>query len=387
MDYSKAAIEAVQRGSAAFCKFLAANDTKKTKANQSGFLVPVAAYTVLFNKKPTEDIVKRIVKIKWQDGSITESCFTWYASKREYRITRFGRNFEFLHENYTGALFVLSKLSDDDYEGFFLNTDDEIQSFLNAFGMSPTDAGNLINKENVLPEVAEKTIFDLIIEETGGIFPESTQMSSNARRAYEYISRNKKDILVNPDKCIVKWTETEYRLFRYYEQIQYGSQIKTGFDTVEEFVNYANKVLNRRKSRAGKSLEHHLAAVFDANNVLYSAQPKTEGNKKPDFIMPSIEKYHDPAFDFLGLTYLGAKTTCKDRWRQILSEADRIPEKHLFTLQQGISSQQLDEMKEANVILVVPQEYIKMYPETKRDIIINFKSFIQMVKEKQNTYI
>lgn len=387
MDYSRAAIESVQKGDAAFCKFLSANDTKKTGGHQSGFLVPVAAYSVLFATKPKEAIEKRTVKIKWQDGSITESCFTWYASKREYRITKFGRNFEFLHEEYTGALFVLSKLSDEDYEGFFLNTDDEIQSFLNAFGMSPTDAGNLINKENMSPEIAEKTIFDLIIEETGGIFPESTEMSYNARRAYEYITKNTRDIIVNPDRCIVKWTETEYRLFRYYEQIQYGSQIKAGFNTVEEFVNYANKVLNRRKSRAGKSLEHHLAAVFDANNILYSAQPKTEGNKKPDFILPSIEKYHDPTFDFLGLTYLGAKTTCKDRWRQILSEADRIPEKHLFTLQQGISASQLDEMKDANVVLVVPKEYIRMYPEEKRDIIIDFKSFLRIVKEKQQTYI
>ena len=33
---------------------------------------------------------------------------------------------------------------------------------------------------------------------------------------------------------------------------------------------------------------------------------------------------------FLSLvsSMLGVKTTCKDRWRQVLSEADRIPQKH-----------------------------------------------------------
>jgi hypothetical protein len=30
---------------------------------------------------------------------------------------------------------------------------------------------------------------------------------------------------------------------------------------------------------------------------------------------------------------LGAKTTCKDRWRQVLTEAIKIPHKHLFTLE------------------------------------------------------
>jgi hypothetical protein len=120
--------------------------------------------------------------------------------------------------------------------------------------------------------------------------------------------------------------------------------------------------------------------------VHYTPQPHTEGNKRPDFILPSIEKYHDLSFEMEGLTYLGAKTTCKDRWRQILNEANRIPEKHLFTLQQGISPQQMDEMKEEKVTLVVPQEYIRCYPTEKRDMIINLRTFIEMVKEKDQRY-
>ena len=44
------------------------------------------------------------------------------------------------------------------------------------------------------------------------------------------------------------------------------------------------------------------------------------------------------------LCTLAAKTTCKDRWRQILSEADRLRDenKYLCTMQQGISSAQMD---------------------------------------------
>jgi hypothetical protein len=52
---------------------------------------------------------------------------------------------------------------------------------------------------------------------------------------------------------------------------------------------------------------------------------------------------------------LAAKTTCKDRWRQILNEADRIPAKHLLTLQEGVSEGQFREMNDAGVRLVVPR--------------------------------
>lgn len=51
---------------------------------------------------------------------------------------------------------------------------------------------------------------------------------------------------------------------------------------------------------------------------------------------------------------LGAKSTLKDRWRQVLSEAERIPEKHLITLEPGISEHQTGEMQAKRLRLVIP---------------------------------
>lgn len=53
------------------------------------------------------------------------------------------------------------------------------------------------------------------------------------------------------------------------------------------------------------------------------------------------------------LCTLAAKTTCKDRWRQILNEADRLRDEHkyLCTMQQGISATQMDEMRAEKVIV------------------------------------
>jgi hypothetical protein len=162
--------------------------------------------------------------------------------------------------------------------------------------------------------------------------------------------------------------------------------ITHGFPSVEDFINTANIVLNRRKSRAGKSLEHHLAAIFDGNGVRYKAQAITEGNKKPDFIFPSQDAYHDAAYSTDRLVSLAAKTTCKDRWRQILNEADRLRDrpKYLCTLQQGISAAQMDEMQAENVILVVPKPYIQAYPADRRERIWTLGHFVTYVKEVEN---
>lgn len=208
-------------------------------------------------------------------------------------------------------------------------------------------------------------------------------MSHAARIIDNVIRLNSGLIISNPDQLLLSWTEEEYRLFRALEQARYGNKIKVGFKSVDDFITLANQVLNRRKSRAGKSLENHLAAIFDGNNIRYTAQGTTEGKKKPDFIFPSAEDYHNMEFSVEKLCVLAAKTTCKDRWRQILSEADRLRDqnKYLCTLQQGISSAQMDEMQAEGVVLVVPEKYISTYPKDKRDRIWTIYQFVQYVKE------
>ncbi len=77
---------------------------------------------------------------------------------------------------------------------------------------------------------------------------------------------------------------------------------------------------------------------------------------------------------------LAAKTTCKDRWRQILNEADRIQVKHLLTLQEGVSENQFKEMTEAGVKLVVPRALHDSYPKDIRQNLLSLKEFINNVR-------
>ncbi len=80
---------------------------------------------------------------------------------------------------------------------------------------------------------------------------------------------------------------------------------------------------------------------------------------------------------------LGAKSTCKDRWRQVLSEANKISQKHLLTLQPSISVSQTSEMKDARLQLVVPEPIHNTYTSEQRDWLWTLSDFILEVRSRQ----
>lgn len=106
-------------------------------------------------------------------------------------------------------------------------------------------------------------------------------MSHAARIIDNVIRLNSGLIISNPDQLLLSWTEEEYRLFRALEQARYGNKIKVGFKSVDDFITLANQVLNRRKSRAGKSLENHLAAILMGiiSDIQHRGQRKGRRNR------------------------------------------------------------------------------------------------------------
>lgn len=389
MSVATQAIQTAMSGQLTFTKFLAANDTGLTGGHQAGIYISKPSIPILFDEPGIKGQNKeKWVKVKWQDDFETETRFIYYGqgTRNEYRITNFGRGFPFLRPEFTGALFIITKMDEENYKGYVLNTEDEINEFLSAFGLTPPETNRLIELSRTDASLREQAAIDEFINSLTVDFPSSGVMSSAARMITYASLINRSLTVTDPDKTILQWTDQEYKLFRALEQDRYGQVVANGFSSVDDFVALANQVLNRRKSRAGKSLEHHLSAVFDENQVQYTAQAVTEGNKRPDFIFPSETAYHDFSFPVSKLTSLAAKTTCKDRWRQILNEADRLRDgrKYLCTLQQGISAMQMDEMESEKVTLVVPKAYISTYPRDKQDRIWSLQKFVEYVKEQQN---
>lgn len=385
---SHQAIASVHRGKLSFCKFLSANDTGLTGGHQCGIYVPKQAYSIIFDEKCVKGENKeRLGKIRWMGNFETESKFTYYGTgtRNEYRITRFGRGFELLKPENTGALAVIVKMDDEDYEGWVLDREDDIDDFLNYFSLSPAETGRLIGTQMLSADkLKEKKLamMDTFVHTLKGKFPKAFDMSKAARDIFNNVYDHVENIVEKPDDELLAWNNMEYDLFRRIEEIQYGDVIRGGFASMQDFIDTANSVLNRRKSRAGKSLEYHLEAIFEGNNLVYESQVITEERKRPDFVFPGQSAYHNPDYPADKLVVLGAKTTCKDRWRQVINEADRVKIKYLCTLQQGISPQQLHEMKSENVVLVVPKPYINTYPKEYRDDIFSLAKFIRLVQEK-----
>ncbi|MBO7466579.1 MAG: restriction endonuclease [Bacteroidaceae bacterium] len=378
----------VQKSQSALCKFITPNDTGSTGGHQCGFHISKEAWSMFLEEEGQRGSNITIpIRIRWQNDFYTNSCFKYYGvgTRNEYRITRFGHSFPYLTEDNVGDLLVLARFDKDYYEAFVLQTDDDIDGFFSFFNLSYEKTNQIIDIRQQIPP--EQKLLTLIADFVSRYsdFPETRIMAQGARVCYnEANGIIPQNIVAKPDDILLGWLDTEYSLFKYMEEKVYADICTKPFPSLDSFVSMANEVLNRRKSRAGKSLEHHLADIFTKNELMFEEQAVTEENKKPDFLFPNSICYHNIAFPGDLLTVLGAKTTCKDRWRQVLNEADRVEQKYLFTLQQGISANQLKEMHDYKLHLVVPHRYLTSFPKEYRDDISDLTSFIEMVKERQS---
>ena len=216
----------------------------------------------------------------------------------------------------------------------------------------------------------------------GSKFPTTAVFSAFARTAAADV-----DVIGDPDGSLLRWLEMEELLFYTLERHIVDQRLRAGFlvngkADVDGFVSFSLSVQNRRKSRAGHSLEHHLASVFEAHNLRFDRGGRTEGNKRPDFLFPGTNAYLDPTFPVDALTLLGAKSSCKDRWRQVLSEGERVPQKHLVTLEPGISVNQTDEMRAAGLQLVVPGPLHSSYRPEQSSWLMSLADLLIMTKAR-----
>ena len=141
-------IQAVKSGKTSFCRFITGNDAGVTGSHQAGFYIPKNAAPLLFGTecKRGENKEKRVT-IKWQNDIETASRFIYYGQKtrNEYRITRFGKNFEFLQDKYVGSLIIIAEIDVDYYKAFVLESEDDIESFLSYFNLSTEQTNQLID--------------------------------------------------------------------------------------------------------------------------------------------------------------------------------------------------------------------------------------------------
>jgi hypothetical protein len=267
----------------------------------------------------------------------------------------------------------------------------ELEYSLDRMQVSRTDAdgdrelnyaANLILDElGIELRETDEDFLETMLTTFGPTFPSTRDFSAFAQQSVSGV-----DARENPDEAILLWLEQEELLFRTLERYFVKEQLDQGFRDVDHFIRYSLSVQNRRKSRAGYAFENHLETVFRLHDVAYDREAKTENRSRPDFLFPGHEMYHNDGFPTPHLTMMGVKSTCKDRWRQVLAEAARIERKHLITLEPGISENQTDEMKDSSLQLVLPSDLQNTYSQAQRSWLMSLGEFIELVQNRQQNH-
>ncbi|POF61630.1 restriction endonuclease [Novacetimonas maltaceti] len=385
-------------------------ETRPDKSNQHE-LNGSTALRKLMGDDDRRNIPARFIWVGEEEAAISvDGMLSWYDARRkhpvrtEYRL--YYRSNEVTEVMAPGDVFFLAMRQDGSALLIVVPADSTVQNqLLWLFGLDDLSgtsfsfqqiegahdpeldfaARYILDELGVEPEEPEANILDTLIEPFGLRFPTTRVFSELARSSLPDVSAHD-----DPDGALVEWMEREEQLFRRLERRVVAEKINGGFQCaegadVDGFLAFSLSVQNRRKARAGSALENHLEAVFQANGLRYARGAETENRNKPDFLFPGKAAYADPLFPADRLTMLGSKSTLKDRWRQVLSEAVRIRKKHLLTLEPGISENQTDEMRVKELQLVLPQKLHATFRPSQQAWLMNVGEFIRLVRERQGT--
>lgn len=376
-------------------KRLSGNDTGSTGGHQAGVYLPRAFFEKALPELNTTRIYNPVVKIAEcffpsDDYSSTGLTAKYYNNRYfpelnlkkkydEFRITSWGGQVApvQMDEN-TGSSFVfgITRREGEYLAVAWVAGDRDEENIIDSWLGEELEPGRCVMAEPVdIPEPYVTMAF-----------PESWKVNfPSGRELFAFVvdkvpfERWRRSV----DGLLLERRELEFQIFERIERIHALPMVTKGFSTVDDFIRLAHSVSNRRMSRAGTSLELNLEAIFREKKLCFEAQAVTEDKKTPDFLFPSGKAYHDPDYPSFRLNMLASKTCCKDRWRQIINEADRIHTKHLFTLQQGVSASQLREMSNSNVELVVPEPHLKSFPSEFRDSMHTLEGFVSFIQNQQ----
>lgn len=192
--------------------------------------------------------------------------------------------------------------------------------------------------------------------------------------------------------------EIEYQLYRRHELRRRASELlsilSSGDDLTTTIVRRypdIDAVLlsasQQRKTRAGRSFEHHIAAALSAGNILFQEQAVT-GGRRPDFVMPDLRKLRSKKRHYRDALVLAAKTTLRERWKQVFSERLNC-EVYLATVDDRVTASSIREMAAAQIRLVVP-ETLRASDEAyykDQDNVLTFREFFDDAIRQERPFL
>lgn len=180
--------------------------------------------------------------------------------------------------------------------------------------------------------------------------------------------------MTNPGDAIMKISrDIEYSLYKRAERRYRAAEViriitNGGADIVSSVVRGFPDLdatflsaSQHRKSRAGRSFEQHIARLLRDGRIAFEEQAVT-GGRRPDFVLPSLVVLKTEKRKFEEAMVLSAKTTLRERWKQVTMEKFNCA-LFLATVDDRVSSDAIDDMNSHGIHLVVP-ESLKKSKET-----------------------
>lgn len=208
--------------------------------------------------------------------------------------------------------------------------------------------------------------------------PTNAQLCEKAAKEYlrshdsAYIKSNFSNLIDELNKQVYK-KYLEAQLIEGQHIIE--ERITSGLENLyEEFDSFFMSVFQSRKSRAGGAFEFIIQELFLRLGYPFSTQVNIEG-AKPDFVLPSDEYFREYP---LGSIIFTAKRTLRERWRQVVTEANKGYGFFLATIDSKVSSSQINQMEKHKVHMVVPESLhgsIEHYKQASN--VISFEDFFK----------
>lgn len=392
-------------------KTLSANDYKWANVeniHQAGVLIPKELADFFPPVDYSQSIFTADINTFWiEEGKWIpyNSKWKYYESKTEWRVTTVSKQ-SFI-DVASGSLLLMGKNGDGYYSCVVNSEDQELFEYVldmlelreaPRWGVLRKEKGTYLDEDGKLDRV-------LTIEEGLTDIPSIIDLSTLAEKLYSDFNsdRFEKEISATPGDYLDKLIEFEYKIYKRYESEVFSTILAKESEPhiykitewkqnkefyrlkLDPFSNIFTSMSQRRKSRVGKTFEYHFRSYFNRLSIPFSFQEKVDGKKKPDFILPSKDYYYSTTRNQDDAILLSLKTTLKERWQQILNEGSRVKTKYLATLDKAVTTDQINEMAERNVILVVT-EWAKNNSEPYRNAsnVITVKAFSEQMQDRKN---
>jgi hypothetical protein len=232
--------------------------------------------------------------------------------------------------------------------------------FLASPHLGRSTAGTVAEVLSAAPSVTPEYV-EAMAAELAGLgdttrLPNSEWMAARATEARERVHGEE-----GPDLDLFHGLEAETAIYFDIErrvQSRRLEELQSQGADLTTITAFIMSTLQSRRSRRGRSLQNHFAILLRREAVPFSEECETEPGERVDFVVPSCQKYHDLSFPAARLRSIGCKTTARERWRQLLNEARRVPERWLLTFDSELTSETIASITAAGIRIFLPAPII-----------------------------